>query len=79
MEQVKEWLGATWLPCVMVLASPDADRACVEGTGLHFAELLRPFGVLRELNGGVGGERASRGACRRTGQGTTRTRPARLS
>ena len=42
-------------PAVMVLADPRVDAACAERNGLSFAELLRPFGVLRQLNGSVGG------------------------
>lgn len=42
----------------MVLESPEVTKECVETCGLTAAELLRPFGVLPELNGSVGGQPA---------------------
>lgn len=50
-------------PAVMVLAAESVQQAC-HANGLTLAELLRPFGVIRQLNGTVGGEcdRASRAA-----------------
>lgn len=56
--QVQAWLADIWSPAVMVLESPEVTKECVESCGLTAAELLRPFGVLPELNGSVGGRSA---------------------
>jgi hypothetical protein len=65
MDQTKAWLGQLWSPAVMVLASREADELCTSSTGLAVNELLRPFGVLRQLNNGLGGGRHRRraGSC----------------
>ena len=47
-------------PVVMVLAHPAVEAACAKD-GLSLAELLRPFGVIRQLNGTVGGALLARG------------------
>lgn len=45
-----------WSPSLMVCTSPELDQICADSNGLYFADLLRPFGLLRGLNGGVGGK-----------------------
>lgn len=47
----------------MVVASPEADERCIESTGLTVVELLRPFGLLPQLNGNVGGKARRRAPC----------------
>jgi hypothetical protein len=55
LEGTKALLRRIWSPVVMVVASPEAEDLCHGATGLAVAELLRPFGVLHELNDGLGG------------------------
>ena len=53
---VKADLQRSHCPAVMTLAHPSVEAACTQRNGLSLAELLRPFGVIRQLNGSVGGE-----------------------
>ena len=56
LSEAKAWLASQYgQPAVMVVVSPEADRVCGGAHGLTVTDLLRPFGVLEELNGGVGG------------------------
>lgn len=56
LNEAKAWLASQYgQPVVMVVSSPEADRVCGGAHGLTVTDLLRPFGVLNELNGGVGG------------------------
>lgn len=55
LKLLKAWIKSTWAPAVAVLASPEADEACWRCAGLTVAELLHPFGNLRQLNEGRGG------------------------
>lgn len=55
LQSVKAALQRATCPCVMVIASPAVEAACTQRNGLALAELLRPFGVIRQLNGSVGG------------------------
>eukprot|EP00887_Chlorella_sp_A99_P001561 scaffold8.g1561.t1 len=48
------YLQQLWTPAVAVCTSPAANELCLQQNGLTFAELLRPFGILRQLNGTVG-------------------------
>ena len=48
-------LSQLWSPSVMVCCSPAANKLSSEENGLSFAEVLRPFGIMRQLNGTVGG------------------------
>ena len=61
LKQVRAGLQRSHCPVVMVLAAPAVDAACTQRNGLTLAELLRPFGVIRQLNGTVGGERCTAG------------------
>ena len=54
LQHLKAELAKATSPAVMVLASPAVDAACAKN-GLSLAELLRPCGILRQLNGTVGG------------------------
>ncbi len=54
LQHLKAELAKASSPAVMVLASPAVDAACGKN-GLSLAELLRPFGIIRQLNGTVGG------------------------
>lgn len=54
LQIVKAELQRSHCPAVMVLAHPQVEAAC-NLNGLTLAELLRPFGVIRQLNGTVGG------------------------
>lgn len=56
LQSLKAALQRATCPCVMVIASPAVEAACTQRNGLSLAELLRPFGVIRQLNGSVGGE-----------------------
>lgn len=56
LQSFKAALQRATCPCVMVIASPAVEAACTQRNGLTLAELLRPFGVIRQLNGSVGGE-----------------------
>ena len=55
LRQLKSFLQKSWSPAVAVVASPDADEMCWTCTGLTVAELLHPFGSLKQLNSGMGG------------------------
>ncbi|KAL4458148.1 hypothetical protein ABPG75_013013 [Micractinium tetrahymenae] len=54
LQSVKAALQRATCPCVMVIASPAVEASCTQRNGLALAELLRPFGVIRQLNGSVG-------------------------
>ena len=54
LQHLKAELAKASSPAVMVLAAPAVDVACAKN-GLSLAELLRPFGIIRQLNGTVGG------------------------
>ena len=56
LQAVKAGLQRAHCPAVMVLAHPSVEAACTQRNGLSLAELLRPYGVIRQLNGTVGGE-----------------------
>lgn len=56
--KVKAWLAELWAPAVSVIVSPEADALCQAANGLSVVSLLRPFGVLAQLNGSVGGGEA---------------------
>lgn len=72
LEGTKALLRRIWSPVVMVVASPEAEDLCRNASGLSVDELLRPFGVLHQLNGGLGGRpalqhsRASHHPCKAT-------------
>ncbi|PRW18320.1 trafficking particle complex subunit 8 [Chlorella sorokiniana] len=53
LQHLKAELAKASSPAVMVLAAPAVDAACAKN-GLSLAELLRPFGIIRQLNGTVG-------------------------
>ncbi|KAL4852692.1 Trafficking protein particle complex subunit 8 [Chlorella vulgaris] len=53
LQIVKAELQRSHCPAIMVLAHPQVEAAC-NLNGLTLAELLRPFGVIRQLNGTVG-------------------------
>lgn len=53
----KAELKNLWSPTIAVIASDEAENLCLERNGLAVAELLRPFGALRRMNSGMGGER----------------------
>lgn len=53
--EVRAWVSSLWDPVIMVQASPEVDAMCQECNGTTFVELLRPFGVIPELNGTAGG------------------------
>jgi hypothetical protein len=55
MEQLRQELQRAYCPAVAVLAHPDVEAACQRNC-LSFTELLRPFGVIGQLNGSVGGK-----------------------
>ena len=55
LAEARAWLQGRWSPVLMVVASPEADEVCRGSTGLAVVELLRPFGLLPQLNGTVGG------------------------
>jgi hypothetical protein len=59
LDSFKSQLKTLWSPTVAVIASDEAENLCLERNGLTVAELLRPFGTLRRMNGGMGGENAS--------------------
>ena len=59
LDGTKALLRRIWSPVVMVVASPEAEDLCQGATGLAVAELLRPFGVLHQLNDGLGGRQTS--------------------
>jgi hypothetical protein len=56
LDHFKAQLKTMWSPAVAVIASNEANNLCLETNGLTVAELLRPFGALRRMNGGMGGE-----------------------
>ena len=56
LDSFKAQLKTLWSPAVAVIASEEAEKLCWESNGLTITELLRPFGVLRKMNGGMGGE-----------------------
>lgn len=56
LDSFKAQLRTIWSPTIAVIASGEAENLCLERNGLTVAELLRPFGVLRRMNGGMGGE-----------------------
>jgi hypothetical protein len=56
LERFKIQLKTLWSPTVAVIASDEAENLCLERNGLTVAELLRPFGALRRMNGGMGGK-----------------------
>ena len=56
--RLRAWLGELWSPSVAIIASPEADALCQAANGLSVVSLLRPFGVLPQLNGTIGGEGA---------------------
>lgn len=56
LDNFKAQLKMLWSPAVAVIASDEAEKLCIERNGLTVAELLRPFGALRRMNGGMGGE-----------------------
>jgi hypothetical protein len=55
LQQFKAELYTMHCPVIMVLADPRVEAACIERNGLSLAELLRPFGTIKQLNGTVGG------------------------
>lgn len=55
LQEVKATLQRAHCPAVMVLADQSLEASCLLRNGLSLAELLRPFGVIRQLNGTVGG------------------------
>jgi hypothetical protein len=57
LDNFKAQLKTIWSPTIAVIASDEAESLCLERNGLTVAELLRPFGALRKMNGGMGGER----------------------
>jgi len=56
LDRFKAQLKTVWSPTIAVIASDEAENLCLESNGLTVAELLRPFGALRRMNGGMGGE-----------------------
>lgn len=56
LDSFKAQLKTLWSPSVAVIASEEAEKLCWGSNGLTVTELLRPFGVLRKMNKGMGGE-----------------------
>ena len=59
LELFKAELQRAHCPAVMTVAAPEVEAACARN-GLSLAEILRPFGIIRQLNGTVGGEQWAR-------------------
>lgn len=58
MEELKKFKGVLkemWAPTVAVVASEEAERLCLEKSGMTIAQLLQRFGSLQQLNAGIGG------------------------
>ena len=56
LESFKEELKSQWSPLVAVIASDEAEKMCWNSNGLSVTELLRPFGAMQKMNGGMGGK-----------------------
>ena len=56
LDRFKVQLKTFWTPAIAVLASDEAENICWDSNALTVGELLRPFGVLRRMNGGLGGK-----------------------
>jgi hypothetical protein len=50
INELKTYVQGLFTPVVMVISSPEAEAICLKNN-LHFAELLRPFCKLSNLNG----------------------------
>jgi hypothetical protein len=48
---VRAWALNRYTPVVMVVCSPEADTMCQEKNGLSVVDMLRPYGVLHNING----------------------------
>lgn len=48
---LRSWIADAMSPTVMVVASPAAEAAVADRNGLTIADVLRPSGFLRNLNG----------------------------
>ena len=53
--RTRVWLADQFTPSVAVITSQEADSLCLAANGLSVVNLLRPFGVLNQLNGTIGG------------------------
>ncbi len=51
MMALKQWIGDTFTPVVLVAATPAAEAICVSKNGLSIVDLLRPFSVITRLDG----------------------------
>ena len=47
----RNWVLERFTPCVMVIASPEAEAMCQEKNGVTVINLLRPFGFFHHLSG----------------------------
>lgn len=55
LQKVQATIAKEWNPVVGIIAHPQVDYLCLQRNGLTFTELLRPYGYLSQLKGGVGG------------------------
>ncbi len=69
--RTRVWLADQLTPAVAVIASQEADSLCHAANGLTVVNLLRPFGVLNQLNGTIGGAVGGRAASHTGSRSTT--------
>lgn len=55
LREYKEWVGKLWSPSIAIIASSEAESACIKAHQVSITQLLGQFGDLKGLKGGTGG------------------------